>query len=99
MSTFGGHLREISGVSVDRFDGINLSSKVFFLSHCHTDHMIGLDNLDGLPGPLYLSPVSAVIIRRQYPKIKVMAVNTGGTRKNFPNFNKNKSSKLCIFFH
>lgn len=78
MSTFGGRFREISGISADRFDDINLSSKVFFLSHCHTDHMVGLENPDGLPGPLYLSAVSAVIIRRQYPKIKLVDLKTGG---------------------
>lgn len=79
MSTFVGRFREIGGISADRFDGINLSSKVFFLSHCHTDHMYGLDNPDGLPGPLYLSAISAVIIRRQYPNIQLVAMKTGGT--------------------
>lgn len=44
MSTFNGKIVEIPGISVDRFDNENLFSSVFFLSHCHTDHMVGLDH-------------------------------------------------------
>lgn len=33
------------GVACDRFDGQNLRADQFFLSHCHSDHMIGLENL------------------------------------------------------
>lgn len=29
-------------ISIDRFDKENLDSDAFFLSHCHTDHMVGL---------------------------------------------------------
>lgn len=80
MSTFNGRLAEIPNIAVDRFDGANLvDANIFFLSHCHTDHMVGLENTDGLPGPLYLSSVSAVIIRRQFPHIKhLVALQTGG---------------------
>lgn len=42
MSTFGGTLVEYERISIDRFDGINLNSTAFFLSHCHRDHMHGL---------------------------------------------------------
>ena len=31
-------------ISIDRFDGLNLGASAFFLSHCHTDHMVGLDS-------------------------------------------------------
>ncbi len=68
MSTFSGIMTEFPSISVDRFDNENQKSSAFFLSHCHMDHMIGLDN--GLPGPLYLSPISSVIIRKQFPQIK-----------------------------
>lgn len=80
MSTFSGFLDEIKDISIDRFDGNNLQSKVFFLSHCHTDHMVGLKVLDnGLPGPLYLSKLSSVIIRRQFPKIvNIKCLDIGG---------------------
>lgn len=71
MSTFGGLVEEIPGISIDRFDGHNLKSKVFFLSHCHTDHMVGLDEAkNDLPGPLYLSEVSAVFVQRKFPHLK-----------------------------
>lgn len=85
MSTFNGRLSEIPNIAVDRFDGPNLTNaRVFFLSHCHTDHMVGLDNPDGLPGPLYLSSVSAVIIRRQFPHIKhLIPLQTGGLFRFF----------------
>ncbi|EFA09718.1 protein artemis [Tribolium castaneum] len=75
MSTFGGTLAEIPGISVDRFDGANLDSEAFFLSHCHTDHMKGLEapefheKLAQNRRFLYLSHVSAEIVRRMFPKI------------------------------
>lgn len=45
MSTFLGLIEEIPGISVDRFDGENLNSSAYFLSHCHSDHMKGLSDL------------------------------------------------------
>lgn len=35
MSSFGGTMREYLDVSLDRFDGENLESTVYFLSHKH----------------------------------------------------------------
>lgn len=43
MSTFEGIIEEIPGISVDNFENNNLQSSIFFLSHCHTDHMRGID--------------------------------------------------------
>ena len=43
MSCFTGETNEYPGVSLDRFDGANLQSVVYLLSHCHSDHMVGLD--------------------------------------------------------
>ncbi|RUS74132.1 hypothetical protein EGW08_018112, partial [Elysia chlorotica] len=31
-------------ICIDRFDGTNLKCTAFFLSHCHKDHMTGLDD-------------------------------------------------------
>lgn len=71
MSTFSGLIEEIPGISIDKFNGHNLKSKVFFLSHCHADHMEGLDEAkNDLPGPLYLSEVSAVFVQRKFPHLK-----------------------------
>ncbi|XP_075529462.1 DNA cross-link repair protein snm1 [Dermacentor variabilis] len=43
MSTFSGTLVEYERLSIDRFDGHNVNSTAFFLSHCHRDHMQGID--------------------------------------------------------
>lgn len=82
MSTFSGFLDEIEHVSVDRFTEPNFRSTAFFLSHCHLDHMVGLNVINEelqLPGPLYLSEISKIIIQRRYPAIKnLIALKTGG---------------------
>lgn len=82
MSTFFGFLDEIENVSIDRFTELNFRSKAFFLSHCHMDHMIGLNEIDAdvqLPGPLYLSEISKIIIQRRYPAAKnLISLKTGG---------------------
>lgn len=74
MSTFNGFIDEIEGISVDRFTEENLKvSKCFFLSHCHYDHMVGLNGVTAanqLPGPLYLSHISLLIVRRRFPAIE-----------------------------
>ena len=44
MSEFSGPMSEFPGVSIDRFSGENLKFTVYFLSHCHTDHMVGLND-------------------------------------------------------
>ncbi|XP_041349574.1 uncharacterized protein DDB_G0290685-like [Gigantopelta aegis] len=44
MSEFVGRMKEYRQLSIDRFDGQNLKSTAFFLSHCHKDHMTGLDS-------------------------------------------------------
>lgn len=42
MSTFEGITREYPGISIDRFDGKNLASTLYILSHFHSDHTVGL---------------------------------------------------------
>ncbi|KAJ3625475.1 hypothetical protein MTP99_016042 [Tenebrio molitor] len=75
MSTFQGKLAEMPEISIDRFDGSNFEAEAFFLSHCHTDHMVGLQdpkfqqNLVENNRFLYLSHVSAQILKNMYPKI------------------------------
>lgn len=44
MSCFNGQMKIYKYFSIDRFDGFNLNASSFFLSHCHSDHMIGLDS-------------------------------------------------------
>ncbi|OWF41607.1 protein artemis-like [Mizuhopecten yessoensis] len=42
MSCFKGRMSEYRNISLDRFDGQNLNSTVYFLSHLHEDHTVGL---------------------------------------------------------
>lgn len=81
MSTFAGMMNEFAGISIDRFDNDNLNSKIFFLSHCHMDHMVGLNDPNGIPGPLYVSPITSIIIRKQFPQIKdIVVLKANGKR-------------------
>ncbi|KAL3268904.1 hypothetical protein HHI36_007991 [Cryptolaemus montrouzieri] len=75
MSTFGGKIKEIPGISIDRFDRNNLDSQAYFLSHCHIDHMVGL-NTSEFQGILkerncfiYVSHVTKAILKKLYPNI------------------------------
>lgn len=72
MSTFFGLIEEIPGISVDRFDGKNLNSSAYFLSHCHTDHMQGLNDdffkkhLQQCNKYLYCSHISKTILKAKF---------------------------------
>ncbi|XP_017881799.1 protein artemis-like isoform X2 [Ceratina calcarata] len=71
MSTFLGLIKEIPGISVDRFDGDNLTSSVFFLSHCHTDHMQGLTDaffeyIQSSDKYIYCSPVTKALLENKF---------------------------------
>uniref|UniRef100_A0A2M4CS62 Protein artemis n=1 Tax=Anopheles darlingi TaxID=43151 RepID=A0A2M4CS62_ANODA len=79
MSTFPGVIPELPGIAIDRFEPEQRQqASAFFLSHCHTDHMRGLELDDVLPGPLFLSPVSGVFIRHRFPqhapRVRTMAI-------------------------
>ena len=69
MSCFGGKTKEYPSISLDRFDGNNMDSVVYFLSHCHSDHMVGLDypefasRLSDNAYTLYCHPVTAGLLR------------------------------------
>lgn len=76
MSTFFGLIEEIPGISVDRFDGENLNSSVYFLSHCHVDHMRGLnqmffDHLKQYNKYLYCSSISKAFLEAKYYDIEI----------------------------
>ena len=43
MSEFPGPISEFPGISIDCFNGENLKSTVYFLSHCDTDHIEDLN--------------------------------------------------------
>ncbi|GLV35916.1 Snm1 [Carabus blaptoides fortunei] len=77
MSTFSGVMSEIDYISIDNFTGTNLKSHAFFLSHCHTDHMRGLNSRDfemtlqqNNNTYLYTSNVSRSILEQMFPRLK-----------------------------
>lgn len=79
MSCFEGLMKEYTFASIDRFDGKNLSSRIYFLSHCHTDHMVGLgqtefyDRLKNNPDiRLYCSEVTRALLisDKNYQRLK-----------------------------
>ena len=72
-------------VSIDRFDGNNLNASAYFLSHCHSDHMVGLDSeflkkklRTQRHVKLYMSEVSKLLLledgRYQYLEPHVVAL-------------------------
>ncbi|GFR17963.1 protein artemis [Trichonephila clavata] len=72
MSTFDGVIKEYPLISIDNFlkKCNNFDSTVFFLSHCHTDHMKGLKDFGFFQllesrcfSKIYLSDVSEHIIK------------------------------------
>ncbi|XP_014205476.1 protein artemis [Copidosoma floridanum] len=74
MSTFNGLLQEIPGISIDCFEGDNLQSSSYFLTHCHTDHMRGLcydffDHLAKHDKPFYCSHISKSFLINKYPNL------------------------------
>lgn len=66
MSTFDGTIVEIPGVCVDNF--VDNSFKFYFLSHCHTDHLRGLEKNEKFPSTIHCTEISAHFIRRRYPQ-------------------------------
>jgi len=78
---FTGQLLHLPGVSCDNFSGENRNNDQFFLSHCHTDHMIGLDvnfikdmrrkNSVKVNHKIFCSPISkAFLINKFQPQFK-----------------------------
>lgn len=72
MSTFNGIVEEIPYIRVDRFDTFDENTCIFLLTHCHTDHTVGLsfDFFEMLQDKnlyLYASPISVRILKNEYP--------------------------------
>lgn len=70
MSTFRGEIREFPGIAVDYFENSN-EDTLYFLSHCHTDHMVGIGSLAALQKTrLILSSMSKSILTNLYPDLE-----------------------------
>ncbi|XP_076635867.1 protein artemis-like isoform X3 [Colletes latitarsis] len=84
MSTFLGFVKEIPGISVDHFEEKNKTSSVFFLSHCHTDHMAGLSkefftHLNKHNKYLYCSAITKALLESKFGSqdcVKEIDINT-----------------------
>lgn len=47
MSSFSGKIKEFPQISVDRFDGRNLASTAYFLSHAHSGQSVYINEWRG----------------------------------------------------
>ncbi|XP_061187387.1 protein artemis-like [Saccostrea echinata] len=77
MSCFNGKMREYRNISLDRFDGLNLRSTAYFLSHCHCDHMQGLGAVEFIERLssrndifLYCSEITKILLMEKHPKLE-----------------------------
>ena len=58
-SSFNGLLEEVPGVGLDRF---NNGASVFLLTHCHADHLVGLENIN-FSGTIYCSQITKDLLK------------------------------------
>lgn len=93
MSTFNGVINEIPSIAVDNFEKSGM--KFYFLSHCHADHLRGIENLND-DSPLYATPISALIIRRKYPRIRIRELEIGVATNFEVTSNDGKLMKVCV---
>lgn len=77
-NTFNGIIEEFPGLGADRF---NICSKVFLLSHCHSDHLCGLKN-KSFDSIVYCSETTKVLLsldstyQHVLPYIKTVKMNS-----------------------
>lgn len=68
MSTYHGILEEYPLISVDSFESHNYASTMFFITHIHLDHLIGLERpefakyLAKVNAPIYMSDISKQLL-------------------------------------
>ncbi|CAG4999918.1 unnamed protein product [Parnassius apollo] len=90
QSSFHGKISEIPGISVDNFTGKNATSRAYFLSHFHADHIQGLDEpclLEHLKKTnvfIYTTEVTLTVMRHEFGDIELLEYVKG----------LNKESKL-----
>lgn len=84
MSTFDGHVKEFPDIRIDYFRASSEASKsplAYFLSHVHTDHLVGLESCKSRF--IYCSPATREILLRleKYPHRMNFAKGILETRK------------------
>lgn len=108
MSSFSGKIKEFPQISVDRFDGRNLASTAYFLSHAHSDHMVGLsspqflDHLESNSGVyLYCSSITARFLQASIrhrpldPFVRPLP-HEESVKITVPNVAEEASHQLCV---
>lgn len=77
MSSFDGRIKEIPHISIDHFD--RNDEQFYFLSHLHSDHLKGIEKLV-TESPFFATPISALVIRKKYPHLRVEELEVGYSR-------------------
>ncbi|CAL4168996.1 unnamed protein product, partial [Meganyctiphanes norvegica] len=108
MSSFSGKIKEFPQISVDRFDGRNLASTAYFLSHAHSDHMVGLsspqflDHLESNSGVyLYCDRITARFLQASIrhrpldPYVRPLQLEEP-VKITIPNVTEEVSHQLCV---
>lgn len=73
MCTYHGILQEYPLISIDSFESHNYTSTMFFITHVHMDHLIGLERPEfgryvaKVNAPIYLSDISKQFLSTMAP--------------------------------
>lgn len=71
-NTFDGTLGEFPFIGIDKFDS---SASVFLLTHCHSDHLVGINN-KSVTGQIYCSQETKELIKISRASLKSLALIT-----------------------
>lgn len=73
MCTYHGILEEYPLISIDSFETHNYTSTMFFITHIHMDHLVGLERPDfgkyvaKINAPIYMSEISKQLLSTMAP--------------------------------
>lgn len=67
-NTFDGIIGEFPFIGVDKF---NLSASIFLLTHCHSDHLVGINN-KSFTGQVYCSKETKQLLKRKKTTSKLL---------------------------
>jgi DNA cross-link repair 1C protein len=73
MCTYHGILQEYPLISIDSFENYNYTSTIFFITHVHMDHLIGLERpefgryVSKIKAPIYMSDISRQMLSTMTP--------------------------------
>jgi len=75
----------------------DLTTYTFFLSHCHTDHIMGL-NSSWNYGKIYCSQISKVLICDKFPHLKDYTVALSMDEEHWIYLDENKKEGVSVVF-